>query len=502
MDGEGKTKEEVLDMLKKSHARAMKLQKENTDYAVIVTSTAIKYIFQADGQEDDKQSFNDTGSSAVEMLYELSYEAKSVIVARATPMQKAQVVDMIKSRNDWNVTLAVGDGANDVAMIQAAHVGIGIKGLEGGQAAAQSDYAIGQFRFLHRLLFVHGRWNYRRLALFYCYFFYKNAVISFSLFFFNFLNGFSAQPLYDVWVLAGFNVAWAAMPIITVAILDRDIVNTDNFHDVPLLYKHGRMNHDYTTPRMLEWYANAIFHAILCCYIPVLAMLDGNILNSDGKDYGLFHTGVLVYTNVVVVITLKLALRVSSWTWIHHLFFWGSFLTWPVFLVLYGSVFYSYGTMNGEFTDTVTWGMFWITCITTTILCLFRDFVWAYMHYRVLPILPPSELEQFVNSRTHEPGFKDSCTIRPMSLLKIIRILDSRLKRASWRTPVELLPDGRLPYGEDHEDHDHNQEMTEKSPKAKSPNAGLPNFGTLAGDCGMPPEKNPNAKKEKTEGNQ
>ena len=71
-----------------------------------------------------------------------------MIVARATPMQKAQVVDMIKSRDTWNVTLAIGDGANDVAMIQKAHVGVGIKGLEGGQAAAQADFAIGQFKYV------------------------------------------------------------------------------------------------------------------------------------------------------------------------------------------------------------------------------------------------------------------------------------------------------------------------------------------------------------------
>lgn len=63
----------------------------------------------------------------------------------------------IKSR-----TLAIGDGANDVPMIQSAHVGVGISGKEGMQAVLASDYSIAQFRFLSRLLLVHGRWDYRR----------------------------------------------------------------------------------------------------------------------------------------------------------------------------------------------------------------------------------------------------------------------------------------------------------------------------------------------------
>ncbi len=71
------------------------------------------------------------------------------------------------------MTLSIGDGANDVAMIQEAHVGVGIAGEEGRQAVMSADYAIGQFRFLTRLVLVHGRWSYRRLAETIANFFYK-----------------------------------------------------------------------------------------------------------------------------------------------------------------------------------------------------------------------------------------------------------------------------------------------------------------------------------------
>eukprot|EP01064_Diplonema_japonicum_P034379 TRINITY_DN70_c2_g1_i1.p1 TRINITY_DN70_c2_g1~~TRINITY_DN70_c2_g1_i1.p1 ORF type:complete len:1371 (+),score=321.27 TRINITY_DN70_c2_g1_i1:64-4113(+) len=482
LDGEGKDKAQIIKDLDKAHALATKRKQEGVDYAVVITSSALKVIFAPDDDVGkQKSSFDDCSGEAADKLYDITFEAKSVIVARATPMQKAQVVNMIKSRNEWNVTLAIGDGANDVAMIQQAHIGIGIKGLEGGQAAAQSDYAIGQFRFLHRLLFVHGRWNYRRLALFYCYFFYKNAVLSFSLFFYNFLNGFSGQPLYDMWVVAGFNVSWAALPVITVAIIDRDIVNTNNLHNFPLLYKHGRMNHDYTSRRMAQWYMNAVFHAILCVYIPVVATLEANILDKDGRDYGLFHLGVLVYTNVVLCVTLKLALHVSSWTWLHHIFFWCSFATWPIFLVLYGAVFFSYGTMNGELEDSASWAMFWMILITTMYACLTRDFVWRYISYRVMPLLPPSELETLIQGRVNEPGFRSSCTVRPMTLLKIVRLLDSAKDGSSWEKPVELQ-DVHEPFNED----------TVEAKKRMKDEA---RFGTFIGDCGISPKRNPNVQK-------
>jgi phospholipid-translocating ATPase len=102
----------------------------------------------------------------------LCKNCKSVICCRVSPSQKAMVVRMVRIGLDV-MTLAIGDGANDVAMIQEAHVGVGIAGEEGRQAVMSSDYAIGQFRFLSRLVLVHGRWSYRRIAEMIANFFYK-----------------------------------------------------------------------------------------------------------------------------------------------------------------------------------------------------------------------------------------------------------------------------------------------------------------------------------------
>lgn len=108
-------------------------------------------------------------------LLELATRCSTVICCRVSPLQKAKVVELVKHELGA-MCLAIGDGANDVSMIQAAHIGIGIAGEEGMQAVMASDYGIGQFRFLGRLLLVHGRWSYRRTAEMILNFFFKNVV--------------------------------------------------------------------------------------------------------------------------------------------------------------------------------------------------------------------------------------------------------------------------------------------------------------------------------------
>ena len=92
-------------------------------------------------------------------------------------------------------TLSIGDGANDVAMIQAANVGIGLSGHEGRQAVMASDYAMPRFRFLPRLLLTHGHWNYARLAQMIKYFYYKNAIFILLIFWYQIYSCFSGSNM-------------------------------------------------------------------------------------------------------------------------------------------------------------------------------------------------------------------------------------------------------------------------------------------------------------------
>ena len=129
-------------------------------------------------------------------------------------------MEMIKKRNPRKNTLAIGDGANDVNMIVAAHIGVGISGLEGQQAAKASDYAIGKFKFLKSLLFVHGRENYRRNSFAVCYIFYKNILLTAPLFLFGFYSGFSGTLIYHLLLYQGFNTVFTTTPIVWFATMD------------------------------------------------------------------------------------------------------------------------------------------------------------------------------------------------------------------------------------------------------------------------------------------
>ena len=110
------------------------------------------------------------------VFLDLAVLCKAVVCCRVSPLQKALVVKLVK-RHLKALLLAIGDGANDVSMIQAAHVGVGISGLEGLQAARSADIAIGQFRYLRKLLLVHGAWSYQRISKVILYSFYKNIAL-------------------------------------------------------------------------------------------------------------------------------------------------------------------------------------------------------------------------------------------------------------------------------------------------------------------------------------
>lgn len=106
------------------------------------------------------------------LFLNLTTQCETGVCCRVSPAQKALVVKLVKEGRNA-MTLSIGDGANDVAMIQEANIGCGLLGLEGSQAAMSADYAFAQFRYLTKLLVVHGRWSYQRIADMHSNFFYK-----------------------------------------------------------------------------------------------------------------------------------------------------------------------------------------------------------------------------------------------------------------------------------------------------------------------------------------
>lgn len=141
---------------------------------------------------------------------------------RVTPKDKASVVAIARRKMN-KITLAIGDGANDVEMISEANIGIGLYGNEGMSAVQASDYALPEFKGLWRLLFLHGRWDYMRVTDLIKYFFFKNMVFTLPQFFYSFYCGFSGESIYVGLYLSMFNTIFTSLPVVVRAVLEQDL---------------------------------------------------------------------------------------------------------------------------------------------------------------------------------------------------------------------------------------------------------------------------------------
>uniref|UniRef100_A0A8C9M5V2 Phospholipid-transporting ATPase n=1 Tax=Panthera tigris altaica TaxID=74533 RepID=A0A8C9M5V2_PANTA len=237
----------------------------------------------------------------------LAKQCRSVLCCRSTPLQKSMVVKLVRSKLKA-MTLAIGDGANDVSMIQVADVGVGISGQEGMQAVMASDFAVPRFRYLERLLIVHGHWCYSRLANMVLYFFYKNTMFVGLLFWFQFYCGFSASAMIDQWYLIFFNLLFSSLPQLVTGVLDKD-VPADVLLTEPQLYKSGQNMEEYRPRTFWLNMADAAFQSLICFFIPYLAYYDSD---TDVFTWGTPITAIALFTFL-----LHLGIETKTWTWLN-----------------------------------------------------------------------------------------------------------------------------------------------------------------------------------------
>lgn len=205
---------------------------------------------------------------------------QTVIAYRVSPKQKRELVHLYKSVYPEIRTLAIGDGANDVNMITEAHVGIGIKGVEGMQAARSSDFAIGQFKHLRRLLLTHGREAYRKNADLINYNFYKNFVYLLPLFWYNISCGFSGITIYDIYLFQLYNLVFCDLPIFFYAVLDKEKPYKLLYKN-PANYKPGIKNQHFNYPKLVYWLVQGCIHTFIIAFCVILSI---NICASNGKQ--------------------------------------------------------------------------------------------------------------------------------------------------------------------------------------------------------------------------
>ena len=237
-------------------------------------------------------------------LFDLS---ETILFCRISPKQKAQIVQIIKEYNPQKTTLSIGDGANDVGMILESDVGIGIQGKEGVEAARASDYSLPEFSYLQKLLFYHGREDYRRNSYYIIYEFYKNIVFTSPYIYLGFINFFSGNSYYDPLLIQFFDMFFTTLPMFYFAIFDKEYDN-DIYTKKPKLYLAGII-HKYFNFKLF-------WKEMIIGFIEGLAItLNACLLyeyNDEGyTDNDLISLGVVIFSGVVIAVNVKVLARVN-----------------------------------------------------------------------------------------------------------------------------------------------------------------------------------------------
>ncbi|XP_062963890.1 phospholipid-transporting ATPase VD isoform X2 [Cynocephalus volans] len=311
---------------------------------------------------------------------ELTSWCRAVVCCRATPLQKSEVVKLVRSHLRVT-TLAIGDGANDVSMIQVADIGIGVSGQEGMQAVMASDFAISQFKHLSKLLLVHGHWCYTRLSNMILYFFYKNVAYVNLLFWYQFFCGFSGTSMTDYWVLIFFNLLFTSAPPIIYGVLEKD-VSADTLMQLPELYRSGQKSEAYLPLTFWITLLDAFYQSLVCFFVPYFTY--------QGSDIDIFAFGNPLNTAALFIILLHLVIESKSLTWIHMLVIVGSILSYFFFALAFGAMCVTcnppsnpYRIMQEHMLDPV----FYLVCILTTCIALLPRFIFRVLQGSLFPSL-------------------------------------------------------------------------------------------------------------------
>ncbi|XP_041126384.1 phospholipid-transporting ATPase IF-like isoform X1 [Polyodon spathula] len=333
------------------------------------------------------------------LFMDVCRNCSAVLCCRMAPLQKAKVVRLIKTSPEKPITLAIGDGANDVSMIQEAHVGIGIMGKEGRQAVRNSDYAIARFRFLSKLLLVHGHFYYIRIANLVQYFFYKNVCFITPQFLYQFVCLFSQQTLYDSVYLTLYNISFTSLPILVYSLFEQ-LVHPHVLQSKPGLYRDISKNSLLSFKSFLYWTLLGFSHALVFFFGSYLLMGEDTSLMGTGKMFGNWTFGTLVFTVMFITVTLKLALETHFWTWMNHFVTWGSLAFYFIFSLFYGGIIWPFlhtQDMYFVFVQLLSSGSAWFAIIIIVIICLFPDVIKKVLYRHVQPM----NTQKAQHSETH-----------------------------------------------------------------------------------------------------
>lgn len=351
-------------------------------YALIIDGHALNFVMEEPHSN--------------ELLRSVAKRCRAVVCCRVSPLQKAHIVRLVRKGLE-GTTLAIGDGANDVSMIQAAHVGVGVAGEEGLQAVNSSDYAIGQFRFLKRLILVHGHWSFYRNSKLVNVFFYKQMVHTGTLFWFQIYCAWSTTQAIDYVYLLLYNAIWTVAAVIAIGIFERNL-SDHVLMQVPELYNASRLGRYFSLRKFLIYMLDGVYQSVVL-YFFIMYFYDTTTPRHDGYDINLYEptTGMVLAT--VLAANLYAGVESFSWTW------------WTVGVVVIPTlILFVFEPIYAAFQPTLIWtyswgnnyalyrsAQFWLEGIITVFLCLLPRILYEYFRVHFFPT--DVDIMRYIDSR-------------------------------------------------------------------------------------------------------
>nr|XP_049697704.1 probable phospholipid-transporting ATPase IIB isoform X1 [Helicoverpa armigera] len=282
-----------------------------------------------------------------EEFVEVLCRCSGVVVARCSPTQKARVARLLRARK--HVVAAVGDGGNDVAMIQEADIGVGIEGAEGRAASLAGDVSIRQFAYLARLLLVHGRRSAMRSAALSLFIVHRGLIVSTMQAVFSVVFYFSSVSLYPGFLMVGYGTVFTMLPVFSL-VLDKDIPSSTALRH-PQLYKQLSKGRQLSYKSFYIWTDISIYQGAVIMYGALVLFEDQ-----------LIHIVEISYTALILTELIMVALTVVTWHWLMIGAELVSLLMYIATLLIFTTYF------DGDFIR--HWEFWWKVIVITLISCL------------------------------------------------------------------------------------------------------------------------------------
>ncbi|KAM4049228.1 phospholipid-transporting ATPase ID-like [Anomaloglossus baeobatrachus] len=284
--------------------------------------------------------------------------------------------------------LQVSSGFLSQLQASTAHIGVGISGQEGMQAVLSSDFSFAQFRYLQRLLLVHGRWSYLRMCQFLRYFFYKNFTFTLVHFWYAFFCGFSAQTVYDEWFITLYNLVYTSLPVLGMSLFDQDVDDRWSM-EYPQLYDPGQKNRYFNKKEFVKCVIHGVYSSLVLFFVPYGALYD--TVRDDGKalsDYQSF--ALMAQTCLLLVVSAQIGLDTAYWTAVNQFFIWGSLAVYfAISFTTYSDGLYLIFTGAFPFIGTARNSLnqpsIWLAIFLTVVLCVLPVVAYRFLRSQLKP---------------------------------------------------------------------------------------------------------------------